>query len=80
MYIKKLPPELQRKILYYAMIHPTATLIKNIKTHYNIKQFEVCYDVENHTNYILPLYNLLVVFRILKPHDIYNDEYYLYEL
>ena len=65
-YIKNLPEELQRKILLNAMVHPVATLIKNIRKHYDITQFEVCYDVDKHNYYTLSLYDLLITTNTLK--------------
>ena len=73
MIIKKLPAELQRKILFYAMIHPTATMIKNIITHYQIEEFNYSYNIETHKLEPVSLYELLVLCDILKSHiDIYD--------
>lgn len=72
MFIKKLPEELQRKILFYAMIHPTATLIRNITSHYQIEEFNYCYNIETHKIESISLYELLVLCDILKNNFSYD--------
>ena len=72
-YIKKLPIELQKKILYYSMIHRTADMIKQLKSNKDIKSFEVCYDIEQHIYYKESLYNMLRLLNKLKSIYYYND-------
>jgi len=79
-YIKKLPEELQRKILYKAMIHPTATFIKNIRKHYDIEGLDISYNIETHKYNTIPLYKLLVLCNILKSSYYYYDDPFMYEL
>ena len=44
-----LPPELQRKILFYAMEHPTAKIIKKLKK--EINEFNsIHYDIDKKYN------------------------------
>jgi hypothetical protein len=73
-YIKNLPEEIQRIILYKCMIHPTATLMKNIQRHYCIEGLDVSYDIETHTYSKLSLYKLLVLCDILLSSYYYYDE------
>jgi hypothetical protein len=79
-YIKNLPEELQRKILYNSMIHPTATLIKNIRKHYDIEGLDISYNIETHKYNTIPLYNLLVLCDILLSSYYYYDDPFMYEL
>jgi len=73
-YIKKLPIELQKKILYYSMIHNTADMINKLKSNTDIKSFEICYNVEDHTYYKESLYNMLRLLNKLKSIYYYNED------
>ena len=72
-YIKKLPIELQKKILYYSMIHNTADMINELKSNTDIKEFEKCYNIEDHTYYKESLYNMLRLLNKLKSNYYSND-------
>jgi len=76
MFIKKLPQELQRKILFYAMEHPTAKMIRNITSHYDIEEFNYSYNIETHKLEPISLYELLVLCDILKNNFSYD---YIYD-
>ena len=43
-YIKYLPNEIQKKILYLSMIHPTCTIIKNLKKDIIINNLRINID------------------------------------
>ncbi len=73
-YIKNLPIELQKKILYYSMIHNTADMINKLKSNTDIKSFEICYNVEDHTYYKESLYNMLRLLNKLKSIYYYNED------
>jgi len=73
-YIKNLPIELQKKILYYSMIHNTADMINKLKSNTDIKSFEICYNIENHTYYKESLYNMLRLLNKLKSIYYYNED------
>ena len=72
-YIKKLPMELQKKILYYSMIHNTADMINKLKSNEDIKSFQVCYNIEQHIYYKESLYNMLRLLNKLKSNYYSND-------
>jgi len=72
-YIKKLPIELQKKILYYSLIHDTAYMINELKSNEDIKSFEICYDIEQHIYYKESLYNMLRLLNKLKSNYYSND-------
>lgn len=73
-YIKNLPIELQKKILYYSMIHNTADMINKLKSNTDIKSFEICYNIEDHTYYKESLYNMLRLLNKLKSIYYYNED------
>ena len=72
-YIKNLPQELQRKILYYAMVHPTATMINDLINDKDIKEFEINYNIVDHYYYKDSLYNIMKLLDKLKCSDYYNE-------
>ncbi len=56
------------------MIHNTADMINKLKSNTDIKSFEICYNVEDHTYYKESLYNMLRLLNKLKSIYYYNED------
>jgi len=75
--ISELPAEIQHKILMYCMIHPTASIMKElIKETEELNRYH--FDIDNFKYTKLSFYNYLVNTGYLK--DMYDFEYLLYLL